>query len=202
MIRPMLPTDIESVVDIHLAAFAGFFLSSMGKHFLKDFYETTLLDKSSIALISLQGDEISGFAVGTVAPRGFYRRTILKNWQRFLVASIIPILNEPQTALRLFKRLLMTTQSNYIDNQALLMSIAVYPSRQRSGIGKRLIQCFSTEAERRGATSISLITDKLNNDPTNQFYIRSGFICTNSYITSEGRPMNEYRKFFVCPSMG
>jgi len=197
MIRPMLLADVESVTYIHLSSFAGFFLSFMGLHFLREFYKTILLDESGIALVSAQAGGISGFAVGTTEPDGFYKRTILRNWHRFLLASVNPVVKKPQTALRLSRRLFMTTQSNYPENEALLLSIAVHPSKQGAGIGKQLIESFSKEAKNRGATSISLTTDKLNNDMTNQFYIRCGFACARSFITSEGRQMNEYRKYFI-----
>ena len=196
MIRPMKLADVESVVGIHLSSFAGFFLSFMGSRFLKEFYKATLLDESGLALVSTHADGIAGFAVGTIEPVGFYRRTILNNWNLFLVASFIPVLKKPQTMLRLARRLIMTSHSSYAENEALLLSIAVHPSKQGQGLGKQLIECFSAEAGRRGATSISLTTDKLNNDATNQFYIRSGFSCAKSFITTEGRQMNEYRKLF------
>ncbi len=188
--------DVESAVRIHLSSFAGFFLSFMGPLFLREFYKSTLLDESGLALVSTQADGISGFAVGTTEPRGFYRRIILNDWYSFLIASFIPILKKPQTICRLARRLLTTAQSNYVEKDTLLLSIAVHPSKQGQGIGKQLIECFSAEAGRRGAASISLTTDKLNNDTTNQFYMRSGFSCTRSFLTSEGRQMNEYRKYF------
>ncbi|HUH97909.1 MAG TPA: GNAT family N-acetyltransferase [Anaerolineales bacterium] len=189
--------DLDSTVHIHLSSFTGFFLSFMGPSFLREFYRTVFLDKSGIALVSEQDAEISGFAVGTTEPGGFYRRTVLNNWHRFLLASFIPVLKKPQTMLCLSRRLVTTTRSNYVENEALLLSIAVHPLKQARGIGKQLIKGFAAEAERRGATSISLLTDRLNNEVTNQFYLQAGFACTRSFITSEGRPMNEYQRLLV-----
>jgi len=191
----MTLADIDPVVHIHLCSFKGFFLSFMGPFFLREFYKSALLDKTGIALISIQTDKVSGFAVGTTEPHGFFRRIILNNWHHFLAASIIPVLKKPQTLFRLARRLLSSIQSNYSENETLLLSIAIHPANQGQGIGKQLIESFSTEAKIRGATSISLTTDKLNNDMTNQFYIRSGFNCTGSFTTKEERQMNEYRKY-------
>ncbi len=195
MIRKMRPADVNSVARIHLCSFEGFFLTFMGRLFLREFYRSTLLDKTGIALISTQADEISGFAVGTMEPHSFYRRIILNNWHHFLAASIIPILKEPRTLIHITRRLLTSVQSSYIENEALLLSIAVHPAKQGQGIGKQLLKSFSAEAKFRGATSISLTTDRLNNDMTNQFYIRSGFSLARSFLTAEGRQMNEYRMY-------
>ena len=197
MIRPMRLADVESVVCIHLSSFAGFFLSFMGPRFLREFYKATLLDESGLALVSTQADGIAGFAVGTTEPVGFYRRTIINNWNLFLAASFIPIFKKPRTILRLARRLLTTAHSNYPANEALLLSIAVHPSKQGRGIGKQLIEGFSAEAGKRGAASISLTTDKLNNDATNQFYIRSGFSCARSFIHLRRAPNERISQVFL-----
>src|SRR5258708_40306345 len=130
MIRPMRLADLESAVRIHLSSFPGFFLSCMGPRFLREFYRTALLDDSGITFVWGQEHEIDGFIAGTMEPRGYYGRTILNYWYRFLVASTIPLLEKPQTLVRLARRFLMTTQSNYATNEALVMSIAVDPLKQ------------------------------------------------------------------------
>lgn len=192
----MMLADADSVVRVHLCAFAGFFLSSLGPLFLREFYKAALQDKSGIALVSTVADVVSGFAVGTTEPRGFYRRIIVNNWYRFSVASFVPVLKQPQTIFHIFRRLLATAQSDYVENETLLISIAVHPSNQRQGIGGQLMECFSGEAERRGTLCISLTTDRLNNSRTNRFYVQAGFSCARSFETTEQRQMNEYRKYF------
>ena len=40
---------------------------------------------------------------------------------------------------------------------------------------------------------INLETDALNNDSVNRFYQKNGFVLSKTYVTDEGREMNEYR---------
>jgi ribosomal protein S18 acetylase RimI-like enzyme len=72
------------------------------------------------------------------------------------------------------------------------MSIAVHPNYQNKGIGKLLVQEFLGEIRRRGIQRVNLTTDKEKNDAVNVFYQRLGFQLTRSFVTPEGRWMNEY----------
>src|SRR5206468_2431104 len=74
----------------------------------------------------------------------------------------------------------------------LLMSIAVSPAAQGTGIGRKLVRCFLEEAQERGLQYVDLTTDRMNNDIVNRFYQGLGFVCVRSYTTPESREMNEY----------
>jgi ribosomal protein S18 acetylase RimI-like enzyme len=188
----MQPADLDAVVQVHLSSFSRFFLSSMGAAFLREFYGAAMLDKSSIALVFQDDGAPAGFAVGTMQPEGFYGTIARKHWHRLLLGSLMPILKKPQIALGMARRLSMMGQTRYHPGEALLMSIAVEPARQGAGIGKRLVEEFLSAARQRGAISVCLTTDELNNEGANQFYVRSGFNRLRSFTAPEGRRMNEY----------
>jgi ribosomal protein S18 acetylase RimI-like enzyme len=192
-IRRMNQSDVKSVTLIHLKSFPGFFLTFMGGAFLERFYAATISDETHIAFVSLQDEKITGFVVGTTEPRGFYKRLLFRFGGRFLFASIRPVLNHPITILRLFNRLLSSTGTQYAPDEALLMSIAVLPECEGHGLGRALIAAFVKEACNRQIKKVYLTTDKNNNERVNLFYQKIGFDQVRSFITSEGREMNEYR---------
>ena len=72
------------------------------------------------------------------------------------------------------------------------MSIAVHPEFQGRGVGTQLVEAFCQELAERGAPAVCLTTDRDNNEATNQFYQRLNFKLARSFITPEGRAMNEY----------
>ena len=72
------------------------------------------------------------------------------------------------------------------------MSIAVAPEFQGHGIGKQLVETFCQELAARGEPAVCLTTDRDHNEATNQFYQRLGFELARTFITPEGRAMNEY----------
>jgi len=191
-IRSMRLADLDAVVNVHRSSFDGFFLASLGPAFLGEFYRAALLDQFGIALVSQEAGRLSGFAVGTLQPGGFYGRLARNHWRRFLVGSLLTVSAKPQIGLGILRRLAVNRRNCYEAGEALLLSIAVEPARQGAGTGKRLIQEFLLAAKQRGACSVCLTTDELNNAAVNQFYLRTGFERLRSFVAPEGRRMNEY----------
>ena len=175
-----------------MASFHGFFLTFLGVAFLRELYAATLADPSGIGFVAEDERGICGFITGTTQPAGFYRRLIRNRWWRFVVASMKSVMTRPAIILRLFRALSMPEQVTQKSRRGTLMSIAVLPEAQGKGIGKNLVRTFLVEAARRGVLWIDLTTDKNKNDATNDFYCQLGFVWERSFITREGRRMNEY----------
>lgn len=191
-IRPMQTFDIKDIVRIHLESFQGFFLSSLGSRFLHEFYSSVLREKSNISFVSYYGDLVSGFVVGTSEPIGFYWRTIKGNWYKYIFACVLQVIKNPITVYKLMLRGTQVGETDFKDDQTLLMSIAVDPKFQKQGVGRQLIEAFLSEAKLRGHSSILLTTDAVENDSVNKFYINLGFHLSQSFYTREKRQMNEY----------
>ena len=191
-IRQMSLYDIPSIVKIHLNAFTGFFLTSMGALFLKEFYSSILFDETHIAFVFTEKEMISGFVIGTTRPAGLYARTLIRFWYRFTWRLIQLALKNPAIILRLLKRTTQAFGANYISDEALLMSLAVLPEYEGQGVGRGLVNAFISEAHSRGIKKIFLTTDRNENIRANQFYQNMNFKIVRSFITNEEREMNEY----------
>jgi GNAT superfamily N-acetyltransferase len=191
-LRKMNLGDLVSVVNVHLASFTGFFLSSMGDRFLQEYYKSVLVDETHIAYVFPNTGDVSGFVVGTAQPAGFYKRVLKSNWVNFLLSSIPVVMKDPFVALRLMRRIEMVQGTPFKDDYALLMSIAVEPNEQGKGIGAQLVAAFLQDAEERGCLGAILTTDAQENDLVNYFYLRRGFHLSRIFVTSGGREMNEY----------
>lgn len=190
--RRMQPSDIPSVVSIHLSSFEGFFLSFLGRAFLRELYAGILEDPSGIAFVAEDAEKILGFVAGTSNPRGFYKRLLLKRWWRFAIASIRPVLSDLSIIPRLLRAFSRGEEVDIHENYANLMSIAVLPKMQRTGVGELLIEAFLDEAVIRGVDGVNLTTDKNENEKVNRFYQKLGFQLSSQFCTPEGREMNEY----------
>jgi ribosomal protein S18 acetylase RimI-like enzyme len=191
-IRKMEIEDLPSVIQVHIKSFPGFFLSFLGPAFLSELYSSIVRDIYGISYVYIFDGEILGFVSGTAEPRGFYRR-LMRKWWRFMFASFNPVIRNPKIIPRLFRALLKPQQTDSRKDVALLMSIAVLPERQGEGAGKQLIKAFLNEAYSRGIKTVELATDQENNDYANRFYQKLGFEIFSTYITPEGRKMNEYK---------
>ena len=129
---------------------------------------------------------------GVTHQSGFYRRLIQKQKWAFALATLEALLKRPAIAPRLVRALRRPEEAQSASAGACLMSIAVHPQSEGKGMGSQLVEAFCEELSQHGASSICLMTDRDNNDRINRFYQRLGFQLSNTFITPEGRAMNEY----------
>jgi len=191
-IRAMDINDVNAVVKVHLSSFQGFFLTFLGRQFLSELYAGIVADSTGIAFVYREEARVLGFVAGTSQPAGFYSRLLHRRWWRFASASLIPILKNPLIIPRLLRAIRKPQDVSNQPDTGTLMSVAVAPDAQSRGLGQALVKAFLEEAAERGLKHVDLTTDKNNNDSVNQFYQRMGFRCSRTFVTSEGREMNEY----------
>lgn len=192
VIRPACAGEGRVLAAIHLRSFPGFFLSSLGPRFLSLFYER-LIDGAEIVLVATQAGRTIGFAAGSTTPAGFYARLLRRDGLRFAFASVPALLRKPVIAPRLARALTRPAEeAQRPDGYATLMSIGVEPDVLKTGVGRRLLDGFVAAAAGRGARGVDLTTDRDDNDSVNSFYLRNGFVLRRTFVTPEGRRMNEY----------
>jgi ribosomal protein S18 acetylase RimI-like enzyme len=191
-IRLMQPDDVDSVIRVHMDGFQGFFLTFLGPAFLREFYAGVCEDPSGIALV-YDDNSVSGFVVGTIEPPGFYKRLIQKRWWRFGFASLRPVINRPSIIPRLLRALTLPSKTTNTQlRTGTLMSLAVMQKYHGNGVGRKLVSSFLENSRRRQVEIVNLTTDAVGNDSTNEFYLKMGFVYVKSFVTPEGRLMNEY----------
>lgn len=195
--RPNLETlksrHIEDVVRIHLQGFPSFFLSFLGPRFLREFYRSFLVDPVGVGFVaSNSAGQVIGAVVGSVDPRGYFTRLLLRRWWAFCLASVGAIARRPSCVPRLFRAVCYRGEAPSGPVRALLSSIVVSPLAQGRGVGKMLINGWVEEVRRRGACGCYLTTDAEGNNAVNSFYQKIGWRLESSYVTREGRKMNRY----------
>lgn len=183
---------LNGIVECHLESFKGFFLSFLGKDFLKLLYSEVIRSNLGFGVVLQENKKVVGFAIGTKQISGFYKRLLLRRGLKFFVLSLGPMIRKPSITLRLFRALFIHKQAKNYSSKNSLLSLAVRNSFQKRGFGSKLISAFLVQARNGGINDIFLTTDAHENDSTNRFYIRNGFKLINSFTTPEGRAMNEY----------
>ena len=183
---------INQCVDVHLKSFKGFFLTFLGRNFLKLLYGSIIKDPSGIGFVYLNNNDVIGFVFGSTQPAGLYRRLIKKRWLKFGFAALMAVIKKPEIIFRLFRSINLKNEENATPGRGTLMSIAVDPSHHDKNIGKELVMTFLDETRKRGCQSIDLTTDAVNNERVNNFYTKLNFTLNRTFTTPEGRKMNEY----------
>ncbi len=183
---------VPGLVEIHLLSFRNFFLTFLGPAFLRELYGAIVADPSGIGCVAWSEGRVSGFAIGTSHSAGLYARLLRRRWWRFGLAALPAFIRRPSILPRLLRAFSMPGQEPSGENNGTLMSIAVHPAFQGQGVGAQLVGAFLQEAAVRGLDGVDLTTDALENEPANRFYQGLGFGLKRSYVTPEGRKMNEY----------
>jgi len=191
----MTSDDVEAMVNVHQAAFPGFFLSLLGPRFLWLFYRSFLEDFDGIGLVASNDDgSVLGSVVGPFRPEEYFKRLLKRRWWNFFWASLPATVKKPGITCRLFRALWYRGQSPARSQipQALMSSVSVAPEFQGSGIGQALIRSWLTEVKRRGGQAAYLTTDAENNSAVNFFYQRLGWRLESSFTGAKKRRMNRY----------
>ena len=175
-IRKATINDVDNIVEIHLDAFKGFFLTSLGSAFLKFYYSCFVKSSETVTMVAEEEDIVYGFSASTKVCKGFNSRLIKNNLFAFGMLSLKMLFSSPQALIRLVKN--MTKKGEGVeDNEdyAELYSIGVCKSAQGKGVGKKLISETELFMYRDGVKQLSLTTDKINNESAIAFYRSCGY---------------------------
>ncbi len=185
---------IDDIVEIHLATFKGFFLTFMGRGFLRQMYRSYCEHTESTLLCASNSE---GMLVGFVAysenMSGLYKHMIKKHLIPFAWYSLGAFLRKPKIFMRLLRAFLKPGESERSEHYVELSSIGVSPDVKSKGVGTRLVDEVKRRVDFSKCAYIALETDALDNEGANRFYVKNGFELIREYETREGRKMNEYR---------
>lgn len=184
---------IKKVAEIHLQTFQGFFLSSLGKGFLRLMYSCyTKFDKADL-LVAKEGDNILGFCAFSFAMSDFYKYMLKSKFFAFSWYAFFAFLKSPKKFFRLFGALLKPRDAKREEKYVELASIGVAPQYKKMGVGSTLIGKVKSLVDFNEYAYITLETDAENNQIANAFYQKNGFVLARIFEQRKGRMMNEYR---------
>ena len=184
---------ITQVVNIHLATFKGFFLTFMGRGFLKQMYKAYIKHSKSGIFIAEDETGVVGFLAYSEQMSDLYKHMIKRQLIPFAWYSLGAFLRKPKVFMRLIRAFLKPGEAKRNENYIELSSIGVHPDAKSKGVGSNLIESLKQEVDFNAFEYIALETDAEDNDAVNKFYVKNGFVLTREFTTHEGRKMNEYR---------
>ena len=184
---------IDKVADIHIATFQGFFLTFMGKGFLKQLYYSFCKHAESGLLIADEDGSTVGFLAYSSDYSDLFKYMIKSRLLPFAWYSLGAFFRKPKVFTRLVRAFLKPGETNRTEKYVELSSIGVDPSRKGKGIGTRLIDTLKQRVDFQKYEYITLETDADNNESAIRFYEKVGFVREREYETNEGRRMYEYR---------
>lgn len=197
VIRKATVQDLSGIVGVHRRAFSQFFLTRLGREFLRRYYRMVIDYRAGIVYVGEAGGRIKGFVCGFVDPAAFYR--LMWNKRRAFVRPVLSaLIRRPSLAagvLHGVQRIQSSATGSAPatpEGSCELSSIAVAPDANSGGLGSALINAFLEQAWRLDAQCVYLTTDAEDNAAANAFYRKAGFEHTERFLQRKGRWMNSY----------
>ena len=184
---------VNEIADIHMDTFVGFFLTFMGKGFLKQMYMSYCEHKDSGVLVAESCGKVIGFLAYSSDFSGLYKYMIKRRLIPLCWYSLHALLKQPSTFMHLVKVFLKPTEVKREEKYVELASIGVEPNFKSQGIGSRLIDQLKKVIDFDEIAYINLETDAKNNEAAICFYEKNGFIKERMFTTDIGREMYEFR---------
>jgi ribosomal protein S18 acetylase RimI-like enzyme len=180
------------VAQIHAAALPGDFLPSLGVRFLSTFYRAALESAAAFGFVQIQGDQASGFVLGSVDTSQLFRRVILRAAVPLAWAALPAVLRRPGLLARVAETFLYPQREASVPEKAELVVIAVDSQRRSQGSGQALVQALDEAFLAQGVQSYK-VTVLQSNPGANRFYQRLGF-CPAGEFQLYGKRWNLYTR--------
>jgi ribosomal protein S18 acetylase RimI-like enzyme len=195
-VRTATGADLARVAELHEAAFPGFFLTRMGRPFLRAYYRLVLEYGRGILLVAEGPDGVVGFVAGFLEPDGFYRLMRSRKW-RMLAPIALGVLQRPSTLGAVLANIRKVRAGGPAPADAggvgcELSSLGVHPSASGRGVGQALVRGFVSCSAAEGADRVFLTTDADGNERVNGFYRKLGFSLSATLEGHAGRKLNVY----------
>lgn len=186
--RELEASDAPRAAEVHHASFPHFFLSTLGKPFLRSLYYAFAKDPNTVTVAALRGETLIGIAAGPLHSASYLKKLAKRHSMRFTLGAMPAFLRNPLTILQVATRLRAGNEPPMPAN-SLLSSICVDVTAQGSGVGQMLLDQWWQRTVERGSSGAYLTTDADSNDRTIRFYQQAGWTKHSSYTTPEGRNM-------------
>lgn len=184
---------INEIVTIHLNTFTGFFLTFMGRGFLKQMYQSYCDYDESGLLVAEEGGKALGFLAFSSNFSGLYKFMIKTRLIQFGWYSIGAFFRRPSAFMHIISAFLKPGEAKRKEKYVELSSIGVDPNVKSKGIGSKLIDVLKDNVDFDKYAYINLETDAVDNEGAIHFYEKNGFVRERMFETDEGRKMYEYR---------
>lgn len=184
---------INEIVTIHLNTFTGFFLTFMGRGFLKQMYQSYCDYDESGLLVAEEDGKALGFLAFSSNFSGLYKFMIKTRLIQFGWYSIGAFFRRPSAFMHIISAFLKPGEVKREEKYVELSSIGVDPNVKSKGIGSKLIDALKDNVDFDKYAYINLETDAVDNEGAIHLYEKNGFVRERMFETDEGRKMYEYR---------
>ena len=147
--RKATEADLPAIVDVHVQCFQGYFLTSLGKPLLLEFYKSFFYE-NNLFVVAYDNEKMIGFYMGHLNPSEARRNFEKKNSVRLFFKILLLCLKGDKNAIervtaRLFKKKSDKTRLTFSRKvDATCLSAGVLPEYRRNNVATQLQKDFET----------------------------------------------------------
>lgn len=169
-IRKLEQLDIGNIAQIHQKYLNDGLLANLGYDFLREFYKSLLMEKSSFTFVATEKSKIAGF-VTAASDFNRIKKSALRNLWHLVLMQVLknPILITKVLGLPFYPGFKKDSKIPEI------LSLAVTPENRGKGIGKALLTSCKQEFKKRGFASF-LLSVRSSMKEANAFYQKIGLV--------------------------
>jgi ribosomal protein S18 acetylase RimI-like enzyme len=183
IIRPGTTNESRVCARLHSSQISEGFLSHLGPRFLGPLYRRIARSDGSFLLVAVRKGQVAGFIAGSTDLGGLYKQFMLREGIGAALASAPRLLMSWRRVLETLRHSDKAPAS--VRPVSELLSIAVDPDAQGSGIGGRLVDAFLEETGRRNIASAQVVVGKENTRAVS-LYSRAGFTTAEEFEMHKG----------------
>lgn len=169
--RELNNSQLSRISKLHYKVLKESFINNFGKNFIKISYKALVKNPQNLVFILEEKGEIYGFMVATLDDAKFTQRVII-SYPFALFGEILKSIHKPFLLIKLLSWFFSLTGPSKGSPE--LKFIAIDPSLQRKGWGKKFILRLKREFKKRGIHRYKVET-KAGNKYSNNFYKKQNF---------------------------
>ncbi len=191
-IRPLNSSDLIALAELHQQVHPGFFLTRMGRPFLRAYY-SVILQEGGILLGLEEEGHLVGMAAGFLHPAAFYG-SLRKARVKFAWLSFLGLLRSPSLLPLILENIVSVGEEGRRSRDGGVhvcefAALGVLPDFREKGLGHRLGKALIAEAKAQGALLLRGSTDAHNNEIGRAYHAGLGFREVEEYEAGGGRRM-------------
>jgi ribosomal protein S18 acetylase RimI-like enzyme len=174
----MRPEHVKAVARLHYESLTGL-LRALGLPATRAFYTGCVKAPQVMAFVAMDGDRLRGFVCGALKARALKLQALAMNPFAVTAAAAYGVLRHP-SSLRFLIDVARGEAAKHDPGGPELTYIAVDPAERRSGVGRQLMDAFTSAMRAAGVPAYELSVDHENHS-ADSFYKRLGFERVGSY---------------------
>ncbi len=190
-VRAARADDARAVTRIAIEVLEWSRIYELGPAFANLLHRHIATSEHGLLSVGVRAGEVVGFLIGTFEAKRLFRQFVARYGPRAGLV-LFPQLFVPRRAAVIWRGLTYFPEAPPDDPVAEILSFAIAPAAQRSGLGKALFRDLVRRYHEHGTRELKVGTIDVENEPSNRFFLGLGARLLRTEELYPGKLVNVY----------